>query len=291
MKPSRPQNHFEVPDPNFWQCVVIAVILAALGFWLAETFGAPADGDSTLALMAPSKDFRQVGDYLLCYDGRAKCARWTLERLTPESVNGKTSRENVEFRADPELGREFAATVADYVHTGYDLGHLAAAANHARDKASLEATFLMSNAGPQTAALNRGQWRRLEQHLRGQAGIARCVWVVTAPLWLPDGSHQIMTGCADGDCKAQQRYSSVRFWALGEHQVWVPTHWAKAVLIEYPGGQRLAKAWILANSDLPQAVEDAAISVDEFERLSGLDVFAALPDDIEKQLEAAKPGN
>ena len=43
---------------------------------------------------------------------------------------------------------------------------------------------------------------------------------------------------------------------------------------------------MFSNTDLPEAVKDAACSVDDVEAITGMDFFAALPDELENKLES-----
>ena len=245
-----------------------------------------------LEAWAPTRDFTRVGAFLLAYDGRTRCARWTLERLTPASLKGpQADRAGLRFTVDKSLPPEFAAKPADYQSAGYDVGHCAAAGNHAASAEQLKATFTPANAAPQTPALNRGPWRALETYLRGVGERTRGVWVVTAPLWLPSGYHQVCLRRDGEQCLETRRVSFFSFQALGEGCVWIPTHWGKAALIEHSDGRLEARAWILSNTaaaDQPD-FEDHETSVDRFETASGLDVFSPLPDDQEAALERGTP--
>lgn len=291
-------RRLEPENPSLWQCIAIAAAMFAF-YWTLAALAFPRDAAdsasqpdmSALEAWAPTRDFRRCGDFLLSYDGRTRCARWTLERLTPASLAERgASREACRFAIDPSVPAEFRPRPADYAGTGFDLGHCAAAANHAGSTEQLKKTFTPANAAPQAAALNRGPWRALEQYLRGVAERTRGAWIVTAPLWLPGGHHQVCLRRDGERCAESRRVSFFRFEALGENVVWIPTHWGKAALIEHDDGRLEARAWIMQNAtaaDQP-AFEDHEVSIDHFETAAGLDVFSALPDDQEAALERGK---
>jgi len=288
-------RRLEPENPSLWQCIAIAAAMFAF-YWTLAALAFPRDAAdsasqpdmSALEAWAPTRDFRRCGDFLLSYDGRTRCARWTLERLTPASLAGRpVDRTGLRFLVDRNVPPEFAAKPADYQGTGFDLGHCAAAANHAGSLDQLRKTFTPANAAPQAAAFNRGPWRALESYLRGVAERTRGVWIVTAPLWLPAGHHQVCVRQEGEQCVDTRRVSFLRFEAIGENIVWIPTHWGKAALIEHSDGRLEARAWLLANvsgADQP-AFEDHEVPVDRFEAAAGLDVFSPLPDDQEAALE------
>lgn len=61
------------------------------------------------------------------------------------------------------------ATHDDYTNSGYDRGHMCPAADRSRSVTQMRTTFLMTNVCPQSPALNRGAWKRMEDECRGMA--------------------------------------------------------------------------------------------------------------------------
>lgn len=228
---------------------------------------------STLIVNAPTSDWQRMGKdtWLLSYDGRTRSTRWTLEYLTADNTKAKVSRSGEHFR-QANAPKEFRASPADYARSGFDVGHQAAAANHATAPEALEETFTAANATPQTPALNRGRWRELETEIRALTSSARCVWVVTAPIWKPAGR-------VDGTA-----WLTVQM--IGANDVWIPTHCGKAILIEREPEGLECRAWIVPNDDNPPPLDDCRVTTDEFERATGLDVWQSLPAAVEERLEA-----
>ena len=213
----------------------------------------------------PTRDGEQVGAYWRSYDGRTKSNRWTLEVLTPADLAKNTKRHDGFFE-DMSVPREFRASPKDYEKSGYDQGHLAPSANHLLSELVQLETFRITNVVPQTSDSNRYTMRLLEKHVRDMA-VTDCVIIVTAPAYIAiDGKVAVTT--------------------IGENGVWVPTHVGKAVLLlsEPP----IAKAWLVPNDRVGRRkFETTEVSVDAFEKATGLDVFQALPDDVENSLEAS----
>jgi|CXWL01.1.fsa_nt_gi endonuclease G len=216
----------------------------------------------------PTADYSLRGDFALSFNGMSKCPRWTLEHLNAAKLKKHADREGIAFHVDKEIPEEFAASPQDYAGSGFDLGHAAAAANHARTETLLRGTFTVANAMPQRPDLNRGAWKNLEASIRTEAekkGVN--VWVVTAPIYEPGR----------------------RLEAIGDSKVWIPHHCGKAVLIDDNGALRI-QAWIMSNERCSEPLSAYAVTVDTFERRAGIDVYAALNDATEKRLEAAAPG-
>lgn len=76
---------------------------------------------------------------------------------------GPCSRAKFRFKNDTKYP---TATDADYAKSGYDKGHLANAEDFAYDCELDELTFRYYNAWPQTAGLNRGIWKEVEEDVR-----------------------------------------------------------------------------------------------------------------------------
>lgn len=75
---------------------------------------------------------------------------------------GVVTRTN-DFRKDARLKN--SPTPDDYTNTGYDRGHLAAAADSVNAQ-QMSDTFLMTNMTPQEPTVNRTPWRLLEVKVR-----------------------------------------------------------------------------------------------------------------------------
>ena len=161
------------------------LIILCWCWWLAaasgqdiKKFGLPDTGD-----------IHERKGYVLSYDGRLRGARWTLELLTHDNQRSRADRAAVTFHEDADVLPEARARLRDYADSGYDIGHLAPAADHAASLPELRDTFRLSNASPQRPGFNRGRWKELETAVRNLAarGDVTAVWVLTGPLWIPDG--------------------------------------------------------------------------------------------------------
>lgn len=91
--------------------------------------------------------------YVLCYDPRTRGALWVVEQLRPERLRGDGDRRSCDFREDDSVHAYHRATNADYRGSGFDRGHLAAAANHRWSQKAMDDTFYLSNVAPQVVRL------------------------------------------------------------------------------------------------------------------------------------------
>uniref|UniRef100_A0A915L132 Endonuclease n=1 Tax=Romanomermis culicivorax TaxID=13658 RepID=A0A915L132_ROMCU len=131
---------------------------------------------------------RTYEDFVLSYDRRNRIANWVIEHLTPEGIvfGPNVDRKKSNFSADSSIHAFFRSTIDDYKKSGYDRGHMAAAANHPKSQSAIDQTFLLSNMAPQVGEkFNRGKWNDLEKHVRALVRKSRNVYVCTGPLYLP----------------------------------------------------------------------------------------------------------
>ncbi|XP_012385122.2 endonuclease G, mitochondrial-like isoform X2 [Dasypus novemcinctus] len=123
--------------------------------------------------------------YVLCYDPRTRGALWVVEQLRPERLRGDGDRRSCDFREDDSVHVYHRATNADYRGSGFDRGHLAAAANHRWSQKAMDDTFYLSNVSPQVPHLNQNAWNHLEKYSRSLTRTYQNVYVCTGPLFLP----------------------------------------------------------------------------------------------------------
>ena len=102
---------------------------------------------------------------------------------------GKCSREGFRFKNDTKIP---TATDKDYAGSGFDMGHLANAADFANDCQKDELTFRFYNCLPQYPNLNRGIWKRCETQIR-QESQSDSLLIICGGVF-SEGSKRIGTG-------------------------------------------------------------------------------------------------
>jgi len=120
----------------------------------------------------------------------------------------------------------------------------------------------MSNMSPQMPGFNRGIWRKLEEWVRDQAIANEELYVVTGPV-LTDGPYQ----------------------EIGPNGVDVPKRFFK-VLLDYKEPELKAIGFIMPNESSSLPLYMFSVSIDQVEKVTNLDFFHLLPDDIEEKLES-----
>ncbi len=197
--------------------------------------------------------------FSLLYSETHEQAAWVGYVLRRNQL-GKGVKRKDNFRADPKVPTG-SATLADYRRSGYDRGHLAPAADLAWSEASMDDSFYMSNMSPQLPGHNRGVWKRLEEHVREWARSSDSLYVITGPVLKPD------------------------LPTIGPNQVSVPEAYFKAIF-HYQGEESKCIAFIVPNEASSKPLQHFAVNVDSVEQITGLDLFYAVEDELEKQIEA-----
>jgi endonuclease G len=206
--------------------------------------------------------------YVLGYNPDKKIADWVSYHFT-DAYCVKNVGRTEDFRADPDLLPGQRAELEDYKGSGYDRGHLAPAADMARDAQTMSESFLLSNMAPQVGVgFNRGIWKKLEERVRGWVRQRKNIYVFTGPIF-SDSNH---------------------YNTIGPNHVAVPTHFYKILVSCTEAGENIdAIAFILPNQKNPDdKLPEFITSIDEIEKQTGLDFMHELDDDAEVKLEAKK---
>jgi DNA/RNA endonuclease G (NUC1) len=107
--------------------------------------------------------------FAVLYSGRTKTPLLVVERLNRKRLQRAQDQERTdEFYADLRLPKTQRAELSDYRGSGFDRGHLAAAANQPTP-AAMHDSFALSNMVPQDPTHNRQPWAKLEGDIRKYA--------------------------------------------------------------------------------------------------------------------------
>ncbi|KAL7738742.1 hypothetical protein ACLKA6_017934 [Drosophila palustris] len=214
-------------------------------------------------------DVRIYSDFVLSYDRRNRIAHWVCEHLQGSNLHGQPGvrRSSATYRPDMSVPSTFRASLADYRHSGFDRGHLAAAGNHRGHQLHCNETFFLTNIAPQIGqGFNSGAWNQLETYVRHLTQSFGSVYVCTGPLF-----------------KARQQGInkwSLEYQLIGSNMVAVPTHYFKVITIEskLPHGKPYMEAYVLPNAPIPQELELRSFLCDirEIEHFAGLKFFDGL---------------
>ena len=191
--------------------------------------------------------------------------------LTRERTKGKVKRTNF-FDVDPSIDKRFQVKHSDYSGSRYDRGHMCPSADNQYSQKAMVECFYMTNMCPQVAVLNQRWWGNLENACRRWVEKEGAVYICCGPIF-DDAPAKTIGG----------RYNySLRRNGIKVH---VPTRFFKVVL-SLKKGKEKAIGFIYNNDDSRQPMSDCCMSVDEVEKITGLDFFTSLEDTLENRLES-----
>jgi endonuclease G len=223
-----------------------------------------AEADDKLVMQTspkgtPEQILKRTG-YVASYNKTTLLPNWVAWHLTAERTEGSAKRSGVDFAEDTEVP-EPRATDWDYYNSGYDRGHMCPAADNKWSKKAMEESFLFTNMCPQNGNLNRGDWNEMEMACRKWAKKYGGLYIVCGPI-LYKGKHK----------------------TIGKNKVVVPEAFFKVVL--RTGDNPQAIGFIYKNTSGNRPKDSYVNTVDEVERITGIDFFPSLPDNVEKNVEA-----
>lgn len=235
--------------------------LLAAALLCAACGAARGDGETYGGLPAgmPVEVLRNPG-FLVGYSPQHRQPLWVAYRA--ESLKGRRLGKRPErFEPDPRVTP--AVSAEDYRGSGYTRGHLAPNYLIGRlyGRAAQFATFLMSNVSPQRRRLNELAWQRLEE---AEADVvapgAVELWVLAGPVF----------GAAPRVLKSGVAVPEAFF------RIW----------LDLRDGAPHALAFVVPQDVCgTEPLSRFLVTVDDIERRTGLDFFAALDDAREAALE------
>ncbi|MGI6232167.1 MAG: DNA/RNA non-specific endonuclease [Prevotella sp.] len=197
--------------------------------------------------------------YTVSYNTKLLIPNWVAWHLTADRLSGPAKRKGQQFHEDEDVP-EPRVTTYDYINSGYDRGHLCPAGDNKWNAEAMTESFLMTNICPQNPGLNKGDWNEMENQCRDWARRYGDIYIVAGPV-LYRGKHK----------------------RIGQHKVTVPEAFFKVVLCMK--GKPKAIGFIYKNTSGNRPKGDYVNSVDQVERITGIDFFPALNDKVEAEVE------
>lgn len=253
-------------------CVMIVCIIY---FWcrIAASHSESGSDEDTMGMLGIEKVGVPAGIPSVEKDYEGFSVSFNPERHTPNYVSwilhsnetyGHSARSN-SFWTDEEV--EGCADTRDYVRSGYDRGHMCPAGEQKWSAKAMRHSFVMTNICPQKNELNSGAWKTLEEKERFWAMRDSLLVIVAGPIYNGESSQTI-----------------------GANRVAVPDAFFKVLLAPYASPMR-AIGFVFPNMKCPGNMENYSMTVDEVERITGLDFFPSLPDEIENEVESVASFN
>ena len=203
--------------------------------------------------------------YTVSYNSERLTPNWVGWVLTAAHTDGSFERKGHKFMEDQEVPAP-RATYADIREgeCGYQRGHICPAGDNKWSFQAQKEAFLMTNICPQNGDLNQRDWKYLEEACRDWAKRYERIYIVAGPI-----------------------FRSKRPKTVGSNGVSVPDAFFKVVLRlgEGTSGTK-AIGFIYKNKSGNRPLDAYVNSVDEVERITGIDFFPSLPDSVEEAVEA-----
>jgi len=196
--------------------------------------------------------------YTLSYSEAHEQAEWVAYYLKTDHLS-RQNHKRPYFIRDKKVSTKSAHYKA-YKNSGFDKGHLCPAGDRRFSKKAHDETFLTSNITPQNHKFNAGIWNRLEQKTRYWAKKYKGVYVVTGGVLTPN------------------------LKTIGRDKVSVPKQFYKII---FDPSTPKAIAFLMPNKNSEKALYTFVTSIDEIEKLTNIDFFPKLPDDLENKIEAS----
>ena len=204
-----------------------------------------------------TNDVYKRNTYVFSYSEEHEQSEWVAYYLDSDDVKS-TNFDRPFFEQDP-LVESVSADWRNYKNSGYDKGHLCPAGDRKGSFDEYNETFFTSNISPQEHEFNSGVWNRLEEKVR--------YWALKN-----DGLYIVTGGVLTDNLKT-----------IGKEKVSVPNYFYK-VLLSKDGSKMIS--FLVPHQDSDKPLYEFVVSVDEIEKMTGIDFYPNLPDNVENQLEA-----
>lgn len=247
--------------------LILALIICAVWYYYApdsqtitydiERYELPVVNNDTPAI------YVEHTAYALSFNPEELIPNWVAWELNAEKLIERESR-NDDFVPDPDIDPAYAVTTDEYKGSGWDRGHMCPAADNRWHWRAMDESFYMTNICPQNHNLNAGDWKELEESCRKWAE-AEPIYIVCGPIL----------------------YSKPRYGYIGKTMdIRVPEAFFKVIMTGIESGNPRAVGFIFKNERGNNKRDKYVNTVDEVERITGLDFFSLLPDDVENIIEA-----
>ncbi len=209
--------------------------------------------------------------HTLSYNSKTRLPNWVAYELTAQEAQGENPRKD-KFAQDPQV-RGPQGAKEDYRNSGWDRGHMAPAGDMKWSTQAMDETYYFTNICPQNHELNSGDWKELEEQCRRWAIKYGSLHVVCGP---------VVGGNAHG--------------VLGPNKIVIPDKFFKVILIpkggEYHGvgfifdNPPRRKSKISSKPPVQRPLQSYAVTIDEVERIAGMDFFPLLPAELQEVVES-----
>jgi len=195
--------------------------------------------------------------FSLSYNEGYELASWAAYQLTPEqAVATGTFKEK--YIEDP-IVTTGSPSVKDYKDAGFIMGQLVPPEDLFTSPQAVAETFFTSNTVPHKPSFNKNIWKMMERLIREWAKEGNTLYIVTGPV-----------------------LTDAPFGTFGGNKISIAERYYK-VILDVTGERAIA--FVIRSNVATGAPKSFAMSVDALEKVTGIDFFPALADDLEQKVE------
>ena len=246
-------------------------------------------GNGSIVIVQRTNTMPDGINYAIEWDTAKKSQRWSSFRMYNNNFKGNAGRYNPEtnpgnhrgepqYPFDPQLPANYYPD-RDYIYgSGFQHGHIIASEDRQLSKESNYQTFFLTNMQPQYGRFNgyegaqQGIWLRMENKVRS---------------WAPTSQNKgdTLYVCKGGTIDTINGKSGVLNKIQGK--MIVPKYYFMAVLYGNSKGYRAIGLWAEHKNQWGTEDEftDYVVTIDELEKLTGIDFFCNIPDAMERSVE------
>lgn len=228
------------------------------------------DKGSNIVVVHKTNDAYGV-NYAIEWDINKKSQRWSCYQMR-KGYQGNAGRYDTYngYPFDPVLEEKGLYLDRDYFYrSGFDHGHVCPSADRQYSYEANKQTFYLSNMQPQYNKFNAGIWEKLESKIRK---------------WTPRNNEDTLYVCKGGTIDDEENIIK-----RISGKLIAPKYFFCALLLKNAMGYRAIGFW-MENENIDRSNDKLKIyakSIDELEKITGIDFFCNLPDNIEDKVEAS----
>lgn len=175
------------------------------------------------------------------------------------------------FQENPVLPKVYRTTAEDHYANGYDRGHIVNSQDRLVSAFANGQTYYLSNIQPQNHDFNSGVWLNMENMIHNRCN---------------NNSFRTTLYVVKGGSTQKTAKVPNPFIADSRCKIPVPRYFWMAVLCEKDKRYKAMAMWVEHKPSSDNNLRTYAISINELEERTGIDLYPNLPDDIEESIES-----
>ncbi len=196
--------------------------------------------------------------FSLSYNSSYLQPSWVAYKVTKSQVNEEEDMRG-KYIADPEVNTR-SGSKKDYKEGGYLMAQYVNYLDVKQFPDAVDETFYMTNITPMKLAFYNHIWCKTEKLIRLWTAENDGFYVICGPI-----------------------LTESPFPTIGENNISIPKRYYKAI---YDPKNQKAIGFIFKNGMSSGTIKSFAVSVDEIEKETGIDMFPSLDDELENQIES-----